>query len=164
MNELQQTLVGDSAAAPPAHILEGVESALAHRAIAGAPRTIYQELWHITFWQQLSLDWVNGSETPYPVHASAGFPSQDDVDREPWNQLCQRFVRGNRQAGAFAGDESGLERPIRCPSRPGQPIRIMSAREQLESLAAHNAYHFGRIVLLRQIGGAWPPPSGGFSW
>ncbi len=164
MNELQQALMGDSAAVPPAHILEGLASALAHRAIEGAPHTIYQELWHITFWQQITLDWVNGIETPFPEHASAGFPTQDDTDGEPWNQLCQRFLRGNRQAAALAGDETRLERPIRCPSRPGQPIRIMSVREQLESLAAHNAYHFGRIVLLRQIGGAWPPPSGGFSW
>ena len=37
----------------------------------------------------------------------------------------------------------------------------MTVREQLESLAAHNAYHFGRIVLLRQLRQAWPPPSGG---
>jgi hypothetical protein len=37
-------------------------------------------------------------------------------------------------------------------------------REQLESFAAHNAYHFGRIVLLRQMLGSWPPPSGGLTW
>jgi hypothetical protein len=40
----------------------------------------------------------------------------------------------------------------------------MTVREQLESLAAHDAYHFGRIVLLRQLCGAWPPKSGGFTW
>jgi hypothetical protein len=31
------------------------------------------------------------------------------------------------------------------------PVRVMTVREQLESLGAHNAYHFGRIVLLRQV-------------
>jgi hypothetical protein len=40
----------------------------------------------------------------------------------------------------------------------------MSVREQLENLAAHNAYHLGRIVLLRQLHGAWPPVCGGFTW
>ena len=50
---------------------------------------------------------------------------------------------------------------VRCPSPPGAPVRTMTVREQLESLAAHNAYHFGRIVLMRQIAGAWPPASGG---
>jgi hypothetical protein len=40
----------------------------------------------------------------------------------------------------------------------------MSVRDQLISLAAHNAYHLGRIVVLRQLQQAWPPVSGGFSW
>jgi uncharacterized damage-inducible protein DinB len=161
MNELQQALIGDSAAAPPAHILEGLPSDLAHRAIQGAPHTIYQELWHIAFWQQITLDWVNGIETPFPDRPSDGFPRDGS---EPWDQLCQRFLHGNQQAADVAGDEKRLEQSVRCPSRPGNPVRIMSVREQLESLAAHNAYHFGRIVLLRQLLGAWPPPSGGFSW
>ena len=108
------------------------------------------------------MDWVNGIETPFPVHASAGFPQENG--REPWDQLCQRFLRDNQQAAAVARDQGKLEQSIRCPSRPGAPVRIMSVREQLESLAAHNAYHFGRIVLLRQLCRAWPPPSGGFSW
>jgi len=161
MNELEQTLIGDSAAAPPAHILEGIQTDLAHRVIEGAPHTIYQELWHIAFWQQISLDWVNGVETPFPSSPSAGFPADE---REPWDQVRRRFFLGNQQAAALARDEKRFEHSIRCPSRPGNPVRIMSVREQLESLAAHNAYHFGRIVLLRQLCGAWPPPSGGSSW
>ena len=40
----------------------------------------------------------------------------------------------------------------------------MTVREQLESFAAHNAYHLGRVVLLRQLMGIWPPPSGGLTW
>jgi hypothetical protein len=40
----------------------------------------------------------------------------------------------------------------------------MTIREQLESLAAHNAYHLGRVVLLRQLQNNWPPPDGGDSW
>jgi hypothetical protein len=162
MNELEQVLIGDSAAAPPAHILEGIESELAHRVTVGAPHTIYQELWHITFWQRVTLDWVTGVETPFPAHPSAGFPEVSQ--RESWDQLCQRFFQGNRQAALVAVDEKRLEQLVRCPSRLGNPVRIMSVREQLESLAAHNAYHFGRIVLLRQLSQAWPPPSGGSTW
>jgi hypothetical protein len=162
MNELEKALIGDSAAAPPAHILQGLESDLAHRSLQGAPHTIYQELWHIAFWQQVTLDWVNGIETPFPANPSAGFP--DPGQLEPWDHLCRRFFQANDQAAAVAREEKSLDRPIRCPSRPGNPVRIMSVREQLESLAAHNAYHFGRIVLLRQLFQSWPPPSGGFSW
>ena len=164
MNELTQALIGDSAAAPPAHILEGVSDDLAHQTLQFAPHTIYEELWHITFWQQVTLDWVNGIETPFPVRPSDGFPNHKDAGLEQWDQLCRRFFRGNQQAAAVAADEERLEQSVRCPSRPGSPVRIMSVREQLVSLAAHNAYHFGRIVLLRQLYRAWPPPSGGFTW
>ena len=67
-------------------------------------------------------------------------------------------------AAAAAEDITSLDRSIRCPSRPGYPTRIMSVNDQLISLAAHNAYHLGRIVLLRQLLQAWPPASGGFTW
>lgn len=164
MNELERALVSDSAAAPPSHILEGLSDDLAHKRVPGAPHTIYAELWHIAFWQQITLEWISGIETPCPEHASLGFPTEADTTRESWKQLCQRFFHGNQQAGAAARDTNTLDQPIRCPSPAGQPTRTMSIREQLESLAAHNAYHFGRIVLLRQLDNAWPPVSGGFTW
>jgi uncharacterized damage-inducible protein DinB len=168
MNELEKVLSGDSAAAPPAFILEGIPEDMAHRRIGLAPHTMFQELWHITFWQQVSLDWVRGIETPFPAHAAAGFPSEADL-REDWDRLRARFFQGNDEVAALvrdclSRDPALLNAPIRCPSRPGDPVRTMSVREQLESLGAHNHYHFGRIVLLRQLLGAWPPPSGGYSW
>jgi uncharacterized damage-inducible protein DinB len=164
MNELEQVLIGDSAHTPPAIILEGLASEAAHAAVARAPRTIYEELWHIAFWQQMTLDWVRGIETAYPVHAADGFPSADDSAREDWEQPRQRFFSTNREAAAEARNMSRLDVEVRCPSQPGHATRVMTVREQLESLGAHNAYHFGRIVLLRQQLGLWPPPSGGFSW
>jgi uncharacterized damage-inducible protein DinB len=164
MNELERGLAGDSAHTPPAIILEGLSVEAAHHTVAGAPRSIYEELWHIAFWQQVTLDWVRDIETAYPVHASDGFPTAADVATEDWGQLCQRFFATNRQADAAALDTSRLEVEVRCPSRPGMPVRTMTVREQLESLGAHNAYHLGRIVLLRQLQGLWPPPSGGLTW
>jgi uncharacterized damage-inducible protein DinB len=164
MNELGQVLIGDSAHTPPAIILEGLAGEAAHCAVAGAPRTIYEELWHIAFWQQITLDWIRGIETAHPVHASDGFPTAGDAVREDWDRLRQRFFATNKEAAATALDASRLDIEVRCPSRPGMPVRTMTVREQLESLGAHNAYHFGRIVLLRQLLGLWPPPSGGFSW
>jgi len=118
----------------------------------------------MAFWQQVTLDWIEGIETPFPAHASDGFPSEAETSREDWEQLRERFFDGGGKAAAVARDVGQLERLVRCPSRPPLPARTMTAREQLESLGAHNAYHFGRIVLLRQLLGVWPPPSGGYSW
>lgn len=160
MSELIQCLTGDSYAAPPARILEALTSTLVHQQLSNAPHTIYQEVWHMAFWQQITLEWIAGIETPFPVKPADAFPSNRT---EPWPGLLQRFLDGTAQA-ATACDPAQLDRSIRCPSRPGQPIRVMTIREQLESLAAHNAYHLGRVVLLRQLLQSWPPPSGGFTW
>ena len=162
MNELERVLIGDSAAAPAAHILEGLGEDVVHREMAGVPHTIYQEVWHLAFWQQVTLDWVGGVETPYPVRPEDGFPPE--VPGESWDEVRERFLAGAEAAAAWTRDAGALERRVRCPSRPGEPVRVMTVREQMESLAAHNAYHLGRVVLLRQMNGAWPPASGGFSW
>jgi len=164
MNELEQILVGESYAAAPSHILEGLTEELVHRKPATAPHSVYEELWHTGFWQQVTLDWIDGIETPFPASPADGFPTVEDMERESWEQLCNRFFNGATEAAAAARNVERINEMVRCPSRPGQPVRIMSVRDQLESLGAHNAYHLGRIVLLRQLLGTWPPKSGGYSW
>jgi len=164
MAELEQILIGDAAAAAPAAVLEGLTNEIVHRGIDGAPRTIYEELWHTAFWLELSLDWIRGIETPFPPHDADGFPGDDAIRRESWARLRERFLAGLESARAAVQDRERLDQPIRCPSRPGHPVRVMTVREQLENMAAHNAYHLGRMVLMRQLLRAWPPPSGGYSW
>ena len=164
MTELAEALVGESALAAPAHIVEALPDELAQQKLSGAPHSIYQELWHIVFWQQMTLDWISGAETPFPAKAADPFPTEVQIAAEPWPVLCHRFLDGVRRAATVANDARKAGAIIRCPSRPGQPVRIMTVQEQLISLAAHNAYHLGRIVVLRQMLGAWPPPSGGFTW
>src|SRR5271157_4080211 len=95
MNELAQTLIGNGVGAPPAHVLEAIDDETAHRSLPGAPHSIYEEVWHLAFWQQLSLDWIGGKPTPYPEHASGGFPASFD---EAWSVLHERFLRGTEQA------------------------------------------------------------------
>jgi uncharacterized damage-inducible protein DinB len=166
MNELAHAIIAESYAAAPSHILEGLSEDLAHRELPNTPHTIYAELWHMAFWQQITLDWIAGIETPFPGQPSDGFAQKSSTEQpqETWDQLRNRFLHAAEQAATAAQETSRLDQPIRCPSRPGTPTRIMSIRDQLISLAAHNAYHLGRIVLLRQLLQAWPPPSGGYTW
>ena len=165
MKELVQALTADSAHASPASILEGLTESIALTKIPNTPHTIYQELFHITFWQQISIDWARALETPYPLHPEYGFGSPSELQSpEPLVALIHRFHSTNQIAATLAADPTSLTKIIRCPSPPGEATRQMTIAEQLISLAAHNAYHFGRIVLLRQLQNNWPPPSGGFSW
>jgi uncharacterized damage-inducible protein DinB len=164
MNELSRALIGSSAFAPPKNILQAIPERAAHEkpsASAGAaPHSIYDEVWHMAFWQDISLDWVQGKPTPVPEHAAGGFPSNTD---EPWDNLRDRFLAGTQNSAAIANDTEGLDIEVACPTIDA-PERTMTVREQLESLAAHNAYHLGRVVLLRQLVNNWPPPDGGFTW
>jgi uncharacterized damage-inducible protein DinB len=164
MIELEELLLGQGAHVPPSRALDCVDAELASRKTAGAPHTIYEEVWHLAFWQQISIEWVQGIETPCPEHAAAGFPTADQIAAEPWSTLKKRFLAGTESAAALTRDAASLDRKIVCPSPPPHPSRTMTAREQLENLVAHNAYHIGRIVLLRQLNNAWPPPLGGFTW
>lgn len=164
MTELESALIGNSAAAPPDHIIEGLDDVTAHQRIERVPHTIYEELWHAAFWQRLSLDWIEGIESPYPAHNAESFPSSAEASAETWDALCLRFLAGAHKSAVIAAAQDRLDRLVRCTSRPGVLLREKSIRDLLESTAAHNHYHLGRIVLLRQLLSIWPPPSGGDSW
>jgi uncharacterized damage-inducible protein DinB len=161
MNELSRTLISNGVAAPPKNILQAIPEEVAHRRFASVPHSIYEEVWHLAFWQELTLDWIEGRPTPYPAHASEGFPRSMD---ERWDALQDRFLAGVLQAAHLAEDTDRLSNTLSRPAVPGGETTPLDVREQLESLAAHNAYHLGRIVLLRQLSNCWPPPDGGDGW
>ena len=164
MVELALTFTGDSAHAPPSHILENLSEEQAHRRIEGASHCIYAEVWHAAYWQEVMLGRVHGRGTPSPEHNAMSFPDEAAARAEAWGELAVRFLRGAVEAAGIAeGGAEKLEEVVLCPS-PSHPARRMTVREQLESFAAHNAYHLGRVVMLRQMMGCWPPPSGGLTW
>jgi uncharacterized damage-inducible protein DinB len=160
MNELAKALISTSAFAAPASILQAIPEAAAQQKPAAVTHSIYDEVWHMAYWQNISLDWIEGKPTPVPEHSSEGFPSNTT---EPWAALRERFLAGTQNAAALSNDHDLLEKVVACPTI-GDDDRTMSVHDQLVSLAAHNAYHLGRIVLLRQLMNLWPPPAGGYSW
>lgn len=162
MNELQRNLVGDGYGTPPARMLEELPEPLVYARVPGVPHSIYDELWHLAFWLELSLDWITGRPSPYPEHSSEGFPSAEIAIAEPWPHLVRRFLDGLELASAMAGETATLDRKFDRPSRKG--ILRLSVHDELLGLATHDAYHLARIVLLRQMHGAWPPSAGGDTW
>ena len=65
-----------------------------------------------------------------------------------WHQLVQVFLTGARAAAALGQAPARLAEEV----EPG-----VTLADELNSVAVHNAYHFGKIVALRQRIGAWPP-------
>ncbi len=146
--------MADGAFVTPAHVLEHLSAAQAKASPGGAPHNLYEELWHTDFWQRLILSVIHGEPVSFPEHAAEGWPKDNETLTEgAWEGLVSRFLLDLEAAAAVAGSED-LERIA----------GDKTVREHLESVAGHNAYHFGRMVLLRQLLGLWPPPSGGDTW
>lgn len=137
--------------APREHILTGLTLEQVGARPAGAPHSIYEELWHVTTWQQLTLDrdkvalerWEQGEQFP-----TRSAPEDEAV----WQALLDSFLTSSERAVGLAQDEAWLETD-ETDDLPG-----FTWRNALEVLSVHNAYHMGKIVLLRQLLGVWSPP------
>jgi len=114
----------------------------------GLAHTIYEELWHTTKWQSIVVQcdelaaaaWIDGGQD---------FPSEAPGNERLWEDLVTEFLAGSERA-------SELGRSPKTLLEETGPEGTLA--ERLESLAVHNAYHLGKIVALRQIIYAWPPP------
>ena len=129
MSELVKSLIGDSYAAPASHILEALSEDQVHTQIPAILHTIYDELWHMAFWQRVTLDWVSSIETPFPDTPSNGFPTPAEIEVESWAQLHHRFFQTlEASAAAAAQGPAALDQPVNCPSppRPAHPSHVRS--------------------------------------
>ena len=135
-------------------IFDGLGWKIAGARPEGAPHSAFQLLNHLTYWQDWVVKWLDGETPPIPKHASGGWPgSPGPSSRQEWE----------RAVGGFRKGLEGLER--RSPkadllAKRGKSIRL----DMLQAIASHNSYHLGQAVQLRQMLGAWPPPSGGLTW
>jgi len=106
----------------------------------GTSHSIYDELWHLVGYQQSIIAPGAPVSDMYPIAA----PEHEDQ----WHELVRVFLVGARAAAALGQEPARLAVEI----EPG-----VTMADELNSVAVHNAYHFGKIVALRQRIGAWPP-------
>jgi len=117
--------------------------------------TIWEQLAHIVFWQDHSLQLLRGEDPANPKSASESWPpppAPDQADKE-WSRLLARFHSGLKAAEEIARTE---ELDTRLKAKDTRTVI-----EGIFAIAQHNAYHFGQIVTLRRLLRLWPPPSGG---
>lgn len=107
----------------------------------GVSHSIYDELWHLVGYQQSIIE---------PTGDPAGdlYPTATPEHEEQWHDLVRLFLTGARAAAALGQTPARLAVEV----EPG-----LTMADELSSVAVHNAYHFGKIVALRQRIGAWPP-------
>lgn len=135
--------------APREHILKGLTLEQVSTRPAGAPHSIFEELWHAATWQKLTLD--QDSKALKRLETGGQFSERSEPESQAeWDDLVAMFLAYSERAAQLAEDEAWLESPA---------TEHNTWRVELECLAVHNAYHMGKIVLLRQMMGIWEPAS-----
>jgi hypothetical protein len=147
MTEHWRHLYWDGEFSPRDEIVAGLTRSQVVQRPAGAPHSIYEELWHLTKWQHLVV-WGDQEGSAGWLNSEADFPSAGTADEPGWPALVAEFRAGLERALALGDAPEKLAAEV----HPG-----VSLADVLHSLAVHNAYHLGKIVALRQMIGAWPP-------
>jgi uncharacterized damage-inducible protein DinB len=157
--DLRSLLVETYAHMPPANILADVSEQNAMRHFTSIPHSIAEIVAHLDFWQRWFLRRCRGESAPMAASASLGWPN---VAEGGWTEVRERFASGTEEAAALAG-QAGLEQPVH-PAIEFPPLAGYTVREALVHVASHNSHHLGQVILLRQLMGSWPPPSGSWTW
>ncbi len=135
--------------------LEGLSIESCSRKIEGYEHTIWQLIKHLTYWQDLGLKYIIDPEMAWPDSPEAGwaFPDGPFSDEELDDEIkiliegLKKIIACFEKFETDDGDEAQLKRV-----------------SELYMVVPHTSYHLGQIVLLRQLAGNWPPPSGGYQW
>lgn len=153
-NLARRALSGEGAHVETKTIFAGLDWKAAGTKPDGVAHSVYELLMHMSYWQDWVVAWAEGKSPAAPRHAAGSWPREaGPASRSDWTKAVQEFRRGLTQ----------LERACRgadLSSARGKKSRL----EMLLAIGAHNSYHAGQVVSLRQVLGKWPPPSGGLTW
>lgn len=132
---LLQGALGGTSFPAPERLLADLSWADASRPVPGVPYTLAGLLAHLAVTARASLDLAAGRTGEWP----------GDLDLWP----------GATDEAAFravlTGVRLGLSEARALADSPSD-----RAREILTDLAAHSAYHWGQVALLRRVLGVWP--------
>ena len=151
--------VGHALSGKGAHVetenaFAGLDWKIAGTRPEGVPHSLFQLLNHLIYWQDWAVKWLDGKKPPIPKHASGSWPgSSGPTSPEEWKRTVQGFRSGLAKLDRRSQDADLF-------AKLGKKSRL----EMLQTIASHNSYHAGQVVFLRQVLGAWPPPSGGLTW
>jgi len=113
---------------------------------SGISHSIYEEFWHLVEWQDVAIS--NDKEKELKFESGQRFPEQKLNDLKHWELLVKRFNDQVKKIIDYTSKPDNLETEYESG---------FTVADGLECLAVHNAFHFGKILAIRQVIGAWPP-------
>lgn len=151
---LVRALTGEGAHVGARAALGGLDWRLAGERSEGAQHTVLEIVEHLVYWHRHALAWLAGDKPVTPEHDAESWPGPErPAGAATWDDAVARF-----HAGLDALLRHAREDDLAARRGPKSVLYV------LQISAAHDSYHLGQMVLLRQQLGAWPPPDGGFTW
>ncbi len=160
---LTELLRGRGAHVDPLASVEDLSSELAERRIEGFPHSVADLVFHMNYWMNYELKRIRGQNPHYPEHSAESFPST----QQNWDQLKRDlswFLSEYAKLAQLTPEELDREVESSTAALEQQSSKLNSVGALLWQMVAHNSYHTGQIVMIRQALKAWPPKSGGDTW
>jgi uncharacterized damage-inducible protein DinB len=151
---ISNALSGKGAHVGTKNLFAGLDWKVAGARPEGAPHSLFQLLNHMSYWQDWVVKWLAGENPAIPRHAAGSWlGSPGPASAKEWQRAVRSFQNGLKELDRRSRDADLL-------GMRGKHSRL----GMLQAIASHNSYHVGQAVLLRQMLGTWPPPSGGLTW
>ena len=160
---LTELLHGKGAHVDPLESIEDLPTELAEYRIDGFPHSIVDLVFHMNYWMNYELKRIRGQKPKYPEHNAESFPTT----HQNWDQLKRDlswFVSEFAKLAQLPAEELEREVESSTAALEEQSSKLNSVEALLWQMVAHNSYHAGQIVMIRQTLKAWPPKSGGDTW
>lgn len=125
-------------------ILAGLTLEQVNKAPQGVTHSIFAELWHLTRWQMIIA--FRDEDLYHEWERGEDFPSRPATSAAEWHALVASY----RAGVAKVLDWAAAPEKLAIETDPG-----ITMADNLAGLAVHNAYHFGKIMSLRQHLGTW---------
>ena len=158
--DARELLVDTIAHIRPEHAVEHLTPEDAERRVPGANHSIAEIVAHLNFWAGWFCDRCEGIHAPMVTSAASGWPA---VAPGSWPELHARFLTTLNRAVAL-GDDPGRLASRLIPAIEFPPLANYTIRDAIVHMGTHNAHHLGQVIILRQLTGLWPPPSGSWTW
>ncbi|SFB20509.1 MULTISPECIES: DinB family protein [unclassified Bacillus (in: firmicutes)] len=147
----EKGLHGENAHVDPLEVFEGLRWEMAGEKPENCPYSVWQILNHMIFWQDFYLTYLHGSVPVHPEQDEDSWPDETAPSNETeWSDTFFQFSKGLKEADNEAKKDLNVLKDSRLERTRG---------DILATLMAHNSYHTGQVALIRQLIGAWPPPS-----
>ena len=154
----RELLIETTPSIAPARALEALSSEQADRR-QGALHTIAEIVSHLAFWQDWFRGRCEGALEPMPASAALGWKAPPDGT---WPDVRRHFLDGLERIASLGEREDPAR--VLAPPLEFPPLAGYTIGDVLVHVANHNAHHLGQVIVLRQLMGAWPPPSGSWTW